>query len=178
MKSELPQDQANDHDKICKEALQYHGTMSRGIITQNKPIAFCSKLQVALKISYNNLSNTSTYKPLFFLQAQILCAANPIYQKVIIIILIILNFCKQTLLSLDDDFVHHSMFYVPELHWKSQVSSPVMTWLAEHGLDGLVWEVWMKFSYGMTLCSFCSSVRLCDKNFAQIFLFPEPSWRI
>jgi hypothetical protein len=89
--------------------------MSRGIITQNKPIAFCSKLQVALKISYNNLSNTSTYKPLFFLRAQILCAAHPIYQKVIIIILIILNFCKQILLSLGD-FVHHSMFYVPELH--------------------------------------------------------------
>ena len=149
--------------------------MSMGIVTQNKPTVFCSKLQVALKVSYNNLSNTSTYKSLFFLQAQILCAAHPIYQKVIIIILIILNFCKQTLLSLGDDFVHHSMFYVPELRWKSQVSLPVMTWLAEHGQ---VWEVWMKSSYGTTLCSFCSSVRLCDKDFAQIFLFPEPSWRI
>jgi len=116
MKSELPQDQANDHDKICNEALQYHGAMSRGIVTQNKPTAFCSKLHVALQISYNNLSNTSTYKSLFFLQAQILCATHPIYQKVIIIILIILNFCKQTLLSLGDDSVHHSMFYVPELH--------------------------------------------------------------
>jgi hypothetical protein len=97
MKSELPQDHVNIHDKICKEALQYHGTMSRGIVTQNKPTAFCSKLQVALKICYNNLSNTSTYKSMFFLQAQILCAAHPVYQKVIIIILIILNFCKQTL---------------------------------------------------------------------------------
>jgi hypothetical protein len=67
------------------------------------------------------------------------------------------------------------MFFVSELHWKYQDSSPVMTWFRKHGL---VYEVWMKSSYGATLllfllirktviltwCRYSSCLNLHDKS--------------
>jgi hypothetical protein len=43
---------------------------------------------------------------------------------------------------------------------------------------GLSWQVWVKSWHDMGLRCFCSSVRLCGTNSAQIFLFRKSSWRI
>jgi hypothetical protein len=76
---------------------------------------FAQNLQGALKISYNNLSNTSKNNSVFPSGTNSLWSI-PHLSKSDYHHSDNTQLLYATLFSLGNDFVHHSMFYDPELH--------------------------------------------------------------
>jgi hypothetical protein len=97
--------------------------------------------------------------------------------KNVISMVLILDFCKRNFLGLGDDFEVHCMLwhFISGSYWNTHDSSPVTMQSKKLGLS---WQVRMKSWNDVSLHCFCSSVRLCGMNFAQILLLCKSSWRI
>jgi hypothetical protein len=103
-------------------------------------------------------------------QAQILYESHPVCHKNLLSMVLILDVFKRNILVMTLMFIACSLgnIEIPMIHPSCKAIKKL----------GLSWQVWLKSWHYVSLRCFCSSVRLCGTNFAQIFLFRKSSWRI